>query len=210
MNALLQLPVGFFVGLSGSLLPGPMLVYVVAKSSSEGRGVGPRVVAGHLLTEALFLLLFLLGLGLFLEPSVHTFLGLLGGSLLVLLGGVSARRAFGRLGEEGVPLVSLSPLLGGVLFSSLLNPSVPLWWVTVGFSTLLEAFSLSSHAGLACWLVGHGLSDLGWFSLVSTLASRGRRVVGTRAHRVLLALCGLFLLLFGSLLLLKYLPRVLP
>ncbi|MEM2866854.1 MAG: LysE family transporter [Candidatus Hadarchaeales archaeon] len=210
MHALLQLPVGFFVGLSGSLLPGPMLVYVVAKSSVEGRGVGPRVVAGHLLTEAVFLLLFLAGLELFLRPSVHTSLGLLGGSLLMVLGGVSARRAAGRLGTGSVPLVSLPPLPGGVMFSSLLNPSVPLWWVTVGFSTLLEAFSLSSYAGVAFWLVGHGLSDLTWFSLVSSLASRGRRIVGTRAHRVLLAACGAFLLLFGSLLLLKYLPRVMP
>ncbi|MEM1981466.1 MAG: LysE family transporter [Candidatus Hadarchaeales archaeon] len=208
MYALLQLPIGFFVGLSGSLLPGPMLVYVVAKSSVEGAGVGPRVVVGHLLTEALFLSLFLAGLRVFLKPPVHTSLGLLGGSLLLLLGGMSAKRAAGKLGAEGVPLVSLPPLPGGVLFSSFLNPSVPLWWVTVGFSTLLEAFSLSSYPGVVLWLVGHGLSDLSWFSLVSRLASRGRRIVGTRAHRILLASCGAFLLLFGSFLLLKYLPEL--
>lgn len=202
--ALLQLPVGFLVGLSGSLLPGPMLVYVVAKSSVEGKGVGPRVVAGHLLTEALFLLLFLVGLGVFLR--VHALLGVLGGLLLLILGGMSTRRAVGELGEGSVPLVSLPPLPGGVLFSSLLNPSVPLWWVTVGFSTLLEAFSLSSYPGVASWLVGHALSDLAWFSLVSALASRGRKIVGTRAHRILLAACGSFLLLFGLFLLLKYLP----
>jgi hypothetical protein len=40
------------------------------------------------------------------------------------------------------------------------------------------------------------------------MASRGRRVVGTRLHRLLLAFCGLFLLLFGLLLLLRYLPRI--
>jgi threonine/homoserine/homoserine lactone efflux protein len=208
-RVLLQLPLGFLIGLSGSLLPGPMLVYVVAKSSVEGGGVGPRVVLGHLSTEALFLLLFLLGLGVFTLPSVHTFMGLLGGSLLLLLGGLSARRAWGKLDSGRVPLLSLPPLPGGVLFSSLLNPTVPLWWVTVGFSTLLEAFSAASYPGVTLWLVGHGLSDMFWFSGISRMASRGRRVVGTRLHRLLLAFCGLFLLLFGLLLLLRYLPRIL-
>jgi threonine/homoserine/homoserine lactone efflux protein len=89
------------------------------------------------------------------------------------------------------------PLVGGVMFSTILNPTVILWWSTVGLATLMEAFLIASLAGVVFWLLGHFFADLSWFSLVSFSVARGRKVLGTRGHRILLIVCSCVLLILG-------------
>jgi threonine/homoserine/homoserine lactone efflux protein len=191
------------IGLSGSLLPGPMLAYTATKSLSEGSHIGPKVVSGHLLTEALYLLLFALGLKtVFENPTAELFLKLSGGVLLLLLSFLGFR-ALQRGLKTGTPhALSLHPTLAGILLSSVLNPTVPLWWVSVGFSNLLVAYEMAKVAGIMFWLIGHSLSDAVWFCSVSALCAKGRKLVGTSFHRVLIATCSSFLLGWGLFLLL--------
>lgn len=96
------------------------------------------------------------------------------------------------------------PLLGGVMFSTILNPTVIIWWATIGVATLVEAFLTASLAGVIFWLLGHFLADLSWFSLVSLSVARGRRFLGTRGYRVLLLACGCVLLVLGAYFIVKY------
>ncbi|MEM2674817.1 MAG: LysE family transporter, partial [Candidatus Hadarchaeales archaeon] len=104
---------------------------------------------------------------------------------------------------ETSPLVlGSNPLVGGVLLSSVLNPTVPLWWVGIGFPNLLAAYQLGSLLGLAFWLVGHALSDIVWFGGVSILCARGKKFIGTGFHRALLLGCSTFLLTWGAFLIL--------
>jgi threonine/homoserine/homoserine lactone efflux protein len=202
MEPLGFLPVGLVVGLSGSLLPGPMLAYTATKSLSDGPGVGPRVVAGHLLTEAFYLSLFALGLRtLFEQSSVEALLKAIGGILLLLLGLLGFRALRKRLETSSSHALSIHPMAAGVLLSSVLNPTVPLWWVSIGFSNLLVAYELARVAGIAFWLVGHSLSDILWFCSVSALCGRGRSLVGTGLHRSLIAICSAFLIGWGLFLL---------
>jgi len=187
--------VGLVVGLSGSLLPGPMLAYTATKSLSEGAGVGPRVVGGHLLTEVFYLSLFALGLRtVFEQPSVRLLLKTVGGISLLLLGLLGFRALRKRLKTGAPHALSIHPTVAGVLLSSVLNPTVPLWWVSIGFSNLLVAYEMARVAGIVFWLVGHSLSDVLWFCSVSVLCARGRSLVGTGLHRSLITICNAFLI----------------
>ena len=202
MESLSFLPVGLAVGLSGSLLPGPMLAYTATKSLSDGPGVGPRVVAGHFLTEAFYLSLFAIGLRTVLErSSVEVFLKAAGGALLLLLGLLGFRALRGRLEASASHALSIHPTVAGVLLSSFLNPTVPLWWVGIGFSNLLVAYELAGVAGITFWLIGHALSDVLWFCSVSTICGKGGKLLGTGLHRTLIAVCSSFLLGWGLFLL---------
>ncbi len=96
------------------------------------------------------------------------------------------------------------PLAGGVMFSTILNPTVILWWSTVGLATLMNAFLDAYLPGVVFWLLGHFLADLSWFSLVSLSVARGRRVLGTKGHHILLLVCSCVLLILGAYFIGKY------
>ena len=194
--------VGFFVALSGTLIPGPLLAYTIAKTLSEGRQIGPMIVLGHLAVEAVIIVLLVLGIGEVLaRPVLERALGLTGGLLLITVAAISLVRSENDGGK--MPVTSFHPVIGGFLFSSVFNPTVPLWWVGIGFALLVEAYSVASYAGVVAWLVGHYAADLGWFSLVSHLAKRGKSTV-ERTRKVLLYLCTIILLVLGFHLLLKH------
>jgi len=202
-QALVQFPIGFFIALSGALVPGPLLAYTVAKSSTYGARTGPLAVSGHILVELAVLSLLALGLGVVLQSQAFQVgIGLVGGVLLVVLGVFSISKLTRNPG--GTVITDYHPLVGGVMFSTILNPTVILWWATVGLATLMEAFLIASLAGVAFWLLGHFLADLGWFSLVSFSVARGRRILCTRGHRVLLIVCSCVLMVLGTYFIAKY------
>jgi threonine/homoserine/homoserine lactone efflux protein len=101
-------------------------------------------------------------------------------------------------------MVSYPPVTGGVLFSTVFNPTVVLWWATIGFATLMDAFLVASFAGVVFWLIGHYLADFGWFSFISYSVAKGRKFIGASEHRVLLTACSVILLVLGTYLVLKY------
>ena len=202
-QALVQFPIGFFIALSGALVPGPLLAYTVAKSSTYGARTGPLAVSGHILVELAALSLLALGLDVVLKSQAfQVVVGVAGGVLLVVLGVLSISKL--KRSSGGTVITDYHPLVGGVMFSTILSPTVILWWATVGLATLMEAFLIASLAGVVFWLLGHFLADLSWFSLVSFSIARGRRVLGTRGHRVLLLVCSCVLLILGAYFIGKY------
>jgi threonine/homoserine/homoserine lactone efflux protein len=205
LQILIQFPIGFFIALSGVLIPGPLLAYTVAKSSTYGARTGPLTVVGHVLVELVVLSLIGLGLGIVLRSQAFQVgLGLVGGSMLVIMGVLSISKLTRSPDPRGVVVTRYHPLLGGVMFSTILNPTVIIWWATIGLVTLMEAFLIASLAGVAFWLVGHFLADLSWFSLVSLSVARGRKFLGSRGYRALLLVCGGVLLVLGVYLVGKY------
>jgi threonine/homoserine/homoserine lactone efflux protein len=202
-QALVQFPIGFFIALSGALIPGPLLAYIVAKSSTYGARTGPMAVSGHALVELGLLSLIAIGLGVvFQSQPFQIGIGLAGGILLVVIGFVSIFKVTSN--SLGTIITGYHPVVGGVVFSSILNPTVPLWWSTVGLVTVMDAFAMASLLGVIFWLGGHFLADLVWFSLVSISVARGRRVLGTRGHRILLLLCSCVLMILGVYFIGKY------
>lgn len=61
IEVLEALLLGFSVGLTGALVPGPMLFATIEISLKKGWLAGPQVVFGHMLVEAMLYMLILLG-----------------------------------------------------------------------------------------------------------------------------------------------------
>lgn len=206
LEVLVQFPIGFFVALSGVLIPGPLMAYICLKTASSGARTGTLAALGHIVVE--LGILALIGLGVVHVIKARAFkasVGLLGGAVLVALGGIYLRRGRGRIDLGRAPVgVGRNPLLGGVLFSSVLNPSVPLWWATLGVMTFSKALLDAALAGAVMWMLGHFSADLGWFSLVSYLVARGRWMEWERGYKTLVVVCGGVLLLFGAYFLLSF------
>jgi threonine/homoserine/homoserine lactone efflux protein len=77
----------FLVGLSGALVPGPMLTVTISDSLKKGFIAGPLITSGHILTELCLVLLILFGLGWLIGSNTASFIiGLLGGIVLIIMG----------------------------------------------------------------------------------------------------------------------------
>lgn len=205
LEAVAQFPIGFVVALSGALIPGPMLAFIIMKTFSYGARTGPFAVAGHVLVELAILVLIALGLGFLLQsqPS-QIVVGVVGGALLAALGLLNLLKVRAKVARPKVAGLKYHPLLGGVLFSTILNPTVPLWWATVGLVMLTEAVLVASLAGAVFWILGHFLADLTWFSFISYSVARGRQLIGTKGYKALLITCGCVLLIFGAYFIFKF------
>lgn len=205
IQTLIQLPIGFFIGLSGALIPGPLLAYTMAKSTTYGARTGPLTVAGHVLVELVVLSFIALGLGVILQSTAFQIgFGLFGGVLLIIFGLDGVLKIKRNLQPKKMVATGYHPILGGVLFSTLLNPTVIFWWATIGVATIMEAFLVASMAGVILWLVGHFLSDLVWLSLISFSVAKGKKILGIVGYRALLLFCAAVLLILGCYFTIKY------
>lgn len=77
----------FLVGLSGALVPGPMLTVTISDSFKKGFISGPLITSGHIFTELIIVLLLLFGLGWVIgSPTASIIIGILGGIVLIIMG----------------------------------------------------------------------------------------------------------------------------
>ncbi|MBI4297595.1 MAG: LysE family transporter [Chloroflexi bacterium] len=192
----------FVVGLSGALLPGPLLAMDIAQTARHGFWAGPGIVLGHGITEFTVAVLIALGMSQLLDQKAATGAIDLAGGLLLLVMGISmvknARKA--RMGLEANPGRNSTsrlrvPLAGAM--ASLFNPGWVIWWATIGATYVVWALGMGV-AGLVAFYLGHVLADLAWYSLVSGLIATGRRWLRDAAYRGLLVACGLFVLAMGA------------
>ena len=204
LSAVLQLPIGFLIALSGALVPGPLLTYIVAKAPRAGKHVGFYATLGHAVVEFLILALVLAGLGVVLQHHFsQAVVGSTGGALLLGISLLSVRKLNQRRVERQT-FIKYSSFVGGVVYSSVMNPTVPLWWATIGLAMLMDAYVVGSLLGVFFWLVGHYLADFGWFGLVSISAAKGGRLMSPRSYRRFLGGCAVFLGALGVYLIFKY------
>jgi threonine/homoserine/homoserine lactone efflux protein len=192
----------FFVGLSGALMPGPLVTAAIAGVAREGFWVGPGMVVGHAVTEAAFVIALAAGLGRALNrPWVSGVMGLAGGLFLLWMGWDIVQGAWS--GSLSLSLAQTGgaapPAWGSVVTGvalSLANPYLILWWATIGASYVALGLR-QGPAGLAAVYTGHTLSDAGWITLISFLVASGRAFLSDTLYRGILLACGLFLLALG-------------
>ena len=85
-----SLLIGFGVGLSGALAPGPTLLATISGAVRHGPLVGARVAAGHLLVEGVLAVALVLGIApLVLSQSAG--IAVVGGVALVVFGLLTVR-----------------------------------------------------------------------------------------------------------------------
>jgi threonine/homoserine/homoserine lactone efflux protein len=187
--------IGFVIGLSGALAPGPTLVATIRGSLDRGWTAGPAVAAGHAAVEAIVALAIVAGLAAAAE-SVALPVAVVGGAALIVFGGLTVRESRTAVLDAPAEAASGSPFLAGVVTSAA-NPYFWLWWLSVGSGLLLEG--LAAGAGIAvAFMIGHWASDFGWFGLVAAGTAGGRTVLSVRQYRIVLAACGVFLVIFGA------------
>jgi threonine/homoserine/homoserine lactone efflux protein len=187
----------FVLGLSGAMMPGPLLTVTITESVRRGAWAGPLLVAGHAALEGVLVLLLFAGLDEVVRtPLVFSAVALIGGILLLWMGwGMLRSLPTLRLDLAANGDAAMHPLTAGVLVS-LSNPYFILWWATIGLGYMVVAHEAGA-AGVLTFYLFHILSDLVWYALVAGAVSFGRRFLSDRAYRFLVGSCALFLVGFG-------------
>ncbi|MDT8421419.1 MAG: LysE family transporter [Desulfuromonadales bacterium] len=189
----------FMLGLSGAMMPGPLLTLTISESARRGVRAGPQLILGHALVEGLLVALLLIGLAdLVQRPEIFGVIAMIGGAMLFWMGG-GMLRSLPTLSldlEQRKPEQGLSPVLAGGLIS-LANPYFTLWWATIGIGYLTVTNAQGWAGGLTFYLF-HILADLAWYILIAYAVSRGRHLLADRPYRLLIGGCALFLIGFGG------------
>ncbi|AZR72024.1 lysine transporter LysE [Anoxybacter fermentans] len=191
----------FIIGLSGAMMPGPLLTYVINSSLRRGFIAGPLLVFGHALLELTLVILMILGLSkLFANSTFTAVVGIIGGSVLFWMGYGMIKAAI----KKEISIEDASPkegkvsglILPGAIVSAS-NPYWILWWATVGMTYLANA-SKQGIMGVSAFYFGHIFSDLIWYSFVAWIVAFGRKVLNDKMYRGLVAVFGVVLIYFAA------------
>jgi threonine/homoserine/homoserine lactone efflux protein len=196
---------GFIVGLSGALIPGPLLVFTVSRTLRGNVRTALKIITGHVIVELALVTVILI----WLEQIRHlevigTVISLVGGSAILLFGVLMVLGAskYSLPEAEADPDYSTSArgdITGGAFFSAF-NASFPLWWLTIGAFMVMSARELGV-IGVVVFMMGHWLSDVGWYGLVGIGVVKGRKLLSDKLFHVVLRALGVGLAGFGAYLL---------
>jgi len=194
----------FLVGLSGAMMPGPLLTVTIVESARRGFIAGPLIILGHALLELTLIFALTAGLSVFLSrTSVNSAIALFGGLFLLYLGftmsrdavrGTAALSAFDP--DDAGLEKGLHPVLAGAVIS-LANPYWSIWWATIGLTYLTISLELGT-VGLASFFSGHILADLAWYTMVAAVVAGGRKFISPLVYKYVIIVCGIFLLVLGA------------
>jgi threonine/homoserine/homoserine lactone efflux protein len=188
------LVLGLLIGFTGALAPGPTLVATINASLGGDWKAGLKVSLGHIIIETAIFFLIIFGFAAVAKPYT---------AAIAVIGGI-ALIVFGILTISGSRSTSLStapaqavenPFMAG-LVTSAANPYFWIWWLSVG-----SALLISSLAGgllfAVVFMIGHWGADVSWYVFVSTGVSKGKTILSDRMYHQIMAVCGVFLVIFG-------------
>ena len=185
----------FALGLTGALAPGPTFVATVNASISGGWTTGPKVMLGHMLAELALFILIVFGLAAVALPYTPV-ITVIGGIALVIFGALTLGGSRNVSIQNTPSGIVTNPYLTG-LVTSLANPYFWLWWLSIGSAMVIAGLE-GGFVLAGIFMVGHWCADLGWYTLVSYGISRGTVFLSDRTYQIIMALCGIFLVLFGA------------
>ena len=189
--------IGFVVGLTGALVPGPMLFVTIDGSMKKGWTAGPEVFLGHAIIETAVLLMILFGMTALIGEREMSFISVAGGVVLLMFGIMTIKGAKNASAEMHAKEKSSSNSLIAGILTSASNPYFWLWWLAAGSALVLESYKLGMIAVLF-FIAGHWLADLGWFTAVSVSFSRGKSMFSVKTYKNILISCGVFLIALGG------------
>jgi threonine/homoserine/homoserine lactone efflux protein len=189
----------FGVGLSGALVPGPMLTVTISDSVKKGFIAGPMIVLGHIIVEIAMMIIILAGLGHVIGSQTAAFIiGTFGGLALIFMGYNISRSddTLSRIKTEENQIQKYGSLLKGII-TSISNPYFFIWWATIGLAFMFKGLELAGIFGLLGFSIGHWSADLSWYSMVSFFSSRGSKFMSDRTYKTAMLICGAFLVILG-------------
>lgn len=217
MEELLLLSIGFGVGLSGAIAPGPLFTATIKDTLKYGPLSGPMICIGHLLVEIPIIIGLALGVSYVINiPIVRALIGLIGGVGLFYLGIqiIKDRNKFEEVSGSSLKNIDVNqkkfksdlipPLKTGFVFT-ILNPAMIIWWATIGNSLVMRGL-LIGFIGVFLLFIGHWFADVSWYSFLSFSISKGKKFISARVYEVILFVCGFFLLSLGLYFLYESLP----
>ena len=198
---------GFTVGISAALIPGPMMFAAIGISLKKGWRSGASVFIGHALVELAIFVLILVGIASFINETMMSYLSIAGGLIMVLFGLVIVKSAkdastMDISTSKSRFNLSLNPIYAGVLTSAL-NPPFVIWWLAAGAAIILQEYLIGIFAVVA-FIIGHWIADLGFLVAVSSSFSKGKELISNRTRKKVLYFCGGFLMIFGLWFLVNY------
>jgi len=197
----------FLIGLTGALMPGPVLTTTIAHSAQRGAITGPAITLGHAVPEVLLLIAVSLGLApVFGMPWFKMLVGMAGGATLVWMG-AGMILSVGKLslspltegvsdGSAGGSRVSLKRIVFDGAVTSVTNPYWTIWWATAGLEFLRRSHQTGA-LGIPFFFVGHISADLVWYALVAAAVAQGRRFMSDKVYRTIVVVCAVAIAGFG-------------
>ena len=217
MEELLLLSIGFGVGLSGAIAPGPLFTATIKDTLKYGPLTGPMMCIGHLFVEISIILGLALGVSYVINiPIVRALIGVVGGIGLLYLGYqmIKERKKFESISEESIKNIGantrelkndlLPPIKTGFVFT-ILNPAMFIWWFTIGNSLIMRGLAIG-FMGVFMLFIGHWFADVSWYTFLSVSLSKGKKFISKKVYEVILLACGIFLLYLGITFLYEYIP----
>jgi threonine/homoserine/homoserine lactone efflux protein len=189
--------IGFIVGLSGAILPGPMLVYAVSEVLRGRRASALLIVLGHIFVEAVMVALLLLGLKQIIGSKIiFNILTILGAGVIISMGmHIFFRASQMKLSIKRNINFSSGLIIGGMFFTAF-NPTFPTWWVSIG-AVLLSRALLLGALGVIVFILGHWLADIAWYSLVSFVVGQGKLWLNDKKYQFIIRLLAIILVGLG-------------
>ncbi|HJX56061.1 MAG TPA: LysE family transporter [Methanoregula sp.] len=185
---------GFVIGLTGALAPGPTLVATINASINGDWMTGLKVSLGHAIVELFIVILILLGLATIALPYTSVIAGV-GGIALIVFGALTIMGSRQATMSASPDQPVSNPYMAG-LVTSAANPYFWIWWLSVGSAMVIAG--LEGGLVLAgAFMIGHWTADTVWYTLVSSGVSKGRTFLSDTAYRNIMIFCGIFLILFG-------------
>lgn len=185
---------GFVIGLTGALAPGPTLVATINASINGDWMTGLKVSLGHAIVELFIVILILLGLATIALPYTSVIAGV-GGIALIVFGALTIMGSRQATMSASPNQPVSNPYVAG-LVTSAANPYFWIWWLSVGSAMVIAG--LEGDLVLAgAFMIGHWTADTVWYTLVSSGVSQGRTFLSDTAYRNIMIFCGIFLILFG-------------
>ena len=188
---------GSGLGLAAGLSPGPLSTLVVVVSIERGFHAGLRVAIAPLLTDAPIVALALLLLK-DLPAALLGGLTLLGGLFVAHLGVQGVRRRRSAPPSEEISSTATKDLWQGAVVN-FLNPHPWVFWMSVGAPTLISGWRQNPFDAIG-YLAGFYGFIVGSKTALAWLASKGGNILHGRWFPRILRICGLLLLLLGTLL----------
>jgi threonine/homoserine/homoserine lactone efflux protein len=185
---------GFVLGLTGALAPGPTLIATINASIAGDWTTGLKVSLGHVIVELFLVTLILFGLATVALPYASVIAGI-GGIALVAFGVLTIAGSRKATMRTSPPKTVTNPYIAG-LVTTIANPYFWIWWISIG-SVMVLAGLQGGLVLVGALMIGHWSADTLWLTLVSTGVSKGRTIISDSTYQKIMTLCGIFLFLFG-------------
>ncbi len=193
----------FVTGLSGALMPGPVLAVTISAVAQIGFIASVLIILGHSILELVMVLSLALGLKNFLRNRYVTgVIGVVGGIVMLWFSYGMIKEAYLGISAPQTAVnnqdnFTYASLIGKGILTSLSNPYWLIWWATIGATYMLVSLE-KSVIGISTFYIGHISSDFATYCSIAGALVLGKQLFSNKVYMGLIIICGLFLIYMGS------------